>query len=157
MEGVARAASSHDVLLMGCTRDRAHRTTHGASGLWGSVGEAWSGPSLLVRRQEARGNRWWNQLWDLAFIRLPTLSVGERAEVYAQMRPKSQDRLAKMSPARRTRFLGRMSKIMAKGLCNSIRHGLPYDLELKLKKVTLKTPCKELAPLIKIGLAPPKR
>jgi uncharacterized hydrophobic protein (TIGR00271 family) len=83
--GITRVAGASDVVVMGTTRDRA--LTHaGTTGLWRDVIDGASGAAILVRRAERRRAGWLREGWDIAFSALPTLTVGERAEVYSQMR-----------------------------------------------------------------------
>jgi uncharacterized hydrophobic protein (TIGR00271 family) len=89
-ESPAHGLSSHtdeyDLLVMGCTRDRSASATLTGEGLLAETIAAWKGPLILVRRREPVTTRWINRLWNQAFMRLPTLSVGERSEVYMEMR-----------------------------------------------------------------------
>ncbi len=88
-EGIVRVAGAGDVVVMGTTRDRA--LTHaGTTGLWRDVIDDVPGAAVLVRRAERRRIGWLRETWELAFATLPTLTVGERADVYSQMRHASR-------------------------------------------------------------------
>ena len=84
-KGIVRVAGASDVVVMGTTRDRALAHA-GTSGLWKDVTDKNPGAAILVRRAEKRRIGWIREAWEVAFSTLPTLTVGERAEVYAQMR-----------------------------------------------------------------------
>ncbi len=86
MEGLVELADGASMLIVGCTRDRASTATLATGGLWAEALARWKGPLALVRRREAIASRWLHRLWNGIFLHLPTLTVGERAEVYAEMR-----------------------------------------------------------------------
>jgi len=84
-ESLVKATEEHELLIVGLTRDRAVSRSLSGS-LWMDLIRKRSEPTMLVRRGELLQARWMRRLWEMAFHTLPTLSVSERAEVYAQMR-----------------------------------------------------------------------
>ena len=85
VEGVVQAAKDSDLVVVGSTHTGSEGR-FGTGGLWLDLIEVHRGPALLVRRPEPRRARWLKELWDLAYLGMPTLSAGEKAEVYADMR-----------------------------------------------------------------------
>ena len=73
-----------DLLIVGSSIDRLlGQTVFG--GLPMEVAEARQGATLIVKRAEGAMRFWQRRLWELFSKILPTLSVRERTEVYAQM------------------------------------------------------------------------
>ena len=73
-------------------------------------------------------------------------------EVYVMMRPKQRDKLLRMKPASRKRFLSAISRILQRGLCAQARKGIPYKPGLALRKITPQTTCAEFAKVLKTAL-----
>ncbi len=84
-ELLVKATDEHEVLIVGLTRDRAISRSLSGS-FWMDLIRQRTEPTILVRRGELVQARWARRLWEAAFHTLPTLSISERAEVYAQMR-----------------------------------------------------------------------
>ena len=77
-------AEEGDLLIVGSSVDRLlGQTVFG--GLPMEIAEARQGPTLVVKRAEARMRFWQRRAWELLSRILPTLTVRERAEVYAEM------------------------------------------------------------------------
>ncbi len=84
-EGLERAAGAGDVLLLGASVDRLLGQTV-LGGLPAEVAAARSGPTVIVKRGELARRFWLRRLWAAVYDLLPTLGVGDRAEVFALMR-----------------------------------------------------------------------
>ncbi len=83
--GIAAEAEGHDVLLLGAAVDPLVRQTV-PRGLPTEIAEARAAPTILVKRAERAQRFWLRRLWELAENPLPTATVRERAEVFADMR-----------------------------------------------------------------------
>jgi len=77
-------AGEGDLLILGSSVDRLlGQTVFG--GLPMEVAQARSGATLVVKRAEAAMSFWKRRIWEVLTRILPTLSIKERSEVYAQM------------------------------------------------------------------------
>ncbi len=84
-QGILHSAAGTDVLLLGASVDRLlQRTVLG--GLPAEVAAGREAATVVVKRAERVSGYWLRRLWELVSSPLPTLSVRERSEVFAQMR-----------------------------------------------------------------------
>jgi uncharacterized hydrophobic protein (TIGR00271 family) len=85
MDGILELAAEHDTLLLGAPVDRLLGQTV-ATGLSIDIAYRSPRPTLLVKRRERARRFLLRRLWDTLSRPLPTLTVAERAQVFANMR-----------------------------------------------------------------------